>query len=211
MLSVSSLFLVVPIVYISKEGPWFTPVMISFLGIASFLYHAANTSISSALDYVGIVTLGPSLTSDFLVYLNYKKIGIAYFVVLITFAFVFRFAIDDEWPDPSERNHIYLYTINSFSTAAILFLAYKWHKLRFLALGTVFLIGGSIALIVGNNVDHMWDCVNTQLIEPHFWGHLLIALGATFFVRSIFTDEHKNLMENSNLSKKATNTRMEFI
>lgn len=198
MLSISSLFMVVPIVYFSKGGPWFTPLMISFLGIASFLYHAANTWVSSSLDWIGIVTLGPSITADFLVYMNYTKIGVLYFVIFITVNFVLRFEKPMSWPDPpSETHRIYLYVINSVSTAAILFLAYIWGKLRFIALGSIFLIGGSIALIVGNNVDHMWDCVSTQLVEPHFWGHLLIAVGATFFVRAVYVDNHQNTLEKS--------------
>ncbi len=63
MLSVSSLFLALPVVY----ADWttrFTAAVSLMLGVGSFLYHANNTGASATVDYLGIVLLGPALFFD---------------------------------------------------------------------------------------------------------------------------------------------------
>ena len=63
MLSVSSLFLALPVVYADLTTR-FTAAVSLMLGVGSFLYHANNTGASATVDYLGIVLLGPALFFD---------------------------------------------------------------------------------------------------------------------------------------------------
>ena len=75
LLTVSSLLLCVPLGYFSVDGPVFTPVASTFIGVASFLFHAANTEVSETLDYVGTCCFGTALLADLLFSRDYRAGG----------------------------------------------------------------------------------------------------------------------------------------
>ena len=177
LLTVSSLFLLVPLLYFSLKGPIFTPPTSAFLGIASFLFHAANTNTTAIMDYVGIIIFGPSLFADYLFLHAFKKTAVAVYVIILVSAVCIRIFY---WVD------YFIYITQSIFTVLIFGLAYYKNELKLIRVGAFFLVSGSVTLIVANNVDDFWKCISTQLIEPHFWGHLLIGAGATIFARMIF-------------------------
>lgn len=180
LLTFSSIFLLVPLVYFSFSGPFFSPWTSAFLGVASFLFHAANTSTTAIMDYIGIIIFGPSIFCDFIWKQNYKFLAFFVFASMTTIAICLRVI------EGTIDNLIYI--TQPLFTVLIFFAAYYFKKFKSIAIPAFFLIMGSITLIVANNVDEFWKCTSTQLIEPHFWGHLLIGVGATFFARGIFEE-----------------------
>ena len=189
MLSVSSLFLVIPLLYFTPTGPLFTPVASAYVGIASFLFHAANTRTTHILDFIGICVLSPAILGDIICWKGYNRAGTLIFVLLTTATILLRLLIKDTFPFKQITLNRYIYIGQPILTGIILLVAYKWKLLKKMWLGATFLIGGSATLIAANNIDAFWSCVHTQLIEPHFWGHLIIALGATFFSRTVYRNE----------------------
>ena len=185
MLSVSSLFLVIAIVYVKWEGPLFTPLASVFVGIASFLFHAANTETSSTLDFIGLNLLSPAILADLLRWRGYNVLAFVTFAVFLTAAILVRVLVENSFPIRQDIFNNYIYINQPILAALIFLLAYCWDYIRQLWVGAIFIVGGSATLIVANNVDVFWECVNTQLIEPHFWGHLLVAIGTTLFSRAI--------------------------
>lgn len=180
-LSVSSFFVSVALIYFKLGGPIFTPLVTCFLGIASFLFHCANTEITHQLDYIGIISFGPSILSDLLLWIKYKKLGFLFFCIVITTNFLLTFLVG--------KFALFIYISQPTYTVIILSIAWYFEKIKKIWLGALFLIGGSATLIAANNIDEFWGCIDTQLIEPHFWGHLIIGIGATLYCRTIFRDD----------------------
>lgn len=178
LLTISSLFLLVPLTYFSIHGPIFTPPTSAFLGIASFLFHAANTNTTAIMDYVGIIIFGPSIFADFLFTHSLKKVAAFVYVVMLVLALCLRIIVG------KVDNLIYI--TQPIFTVLILAGATKKNEFKLVAPAAFLLIAGSVTLIVANSVDEFWKCTKTQLIEPHFWGHLLIGAGATIYARIIF-------------------------
>ena len=185
MLSVSSLLIVIPIIYLQWSGPLFTPIAAVFLGIASFLFHAANTKITFTLDFIGLNLLAPAILSDIIRRYGYSIAAFILFGALLTTTILVRLLVKDSFPQTNQVFNTYIFIAQPTLTVAILTVAYLFDYIKDLWPGALFTIGGSIALIVANNVDSFWGCVETQLIEPHFWGHLLVGIGATLFCRAI--------------------------
>ena len=189
MLSVSSLLLVVAIVYLRWSGPLFTPLVSAFLGIASFLFHANNSRITSILDFIGLNLLAPAILCDIVRWKGYGKVAAVLFASLLTAVILVRLLIKDSYPGTNRKINTFIYVAQPTLTAITIVVAYLFGYIRRLLVGSVFIIAGSATLIAANNIDDFWDCVNTQLIEPHFWGHVLVAIGATLFCRAV---EHNN-------------------
>jgi hypothetical protein len=185
MLSVSSLLLAVPIVYLRWSGPLFTPLASAFLGIASFLFHANNSRITSILDFIGLNLLAPAILSDIVRWKGYGKVATLLFAALLTAVILVRLLIKDSYPVTNKRTTTFIYVAQPTITAITLVVAYLFGYIRQLWVGAVFIVAGSATLIAANNISDFWDCVNTQLIEPHFWGHVLVAVGATLFCRAV--------------------------
>ena len=188
MLSVSSLLLAIPIVYIRWTGPLYTPIASMFIGIASFLFHAAITRETSIIDYIGLNMLTPAILADLFRWNHFKRAGFITFLSVLTATILVRLLNKDTFPATNNSLITYTYVIQSVLAVAILVTEYKFAYTRPWS-GGLFLIGGAVTLIVANNNDNFWGCIDTQFAEPHFWGHFLVAVGLTLFARSM---EHDN-------------------
>ena len=185
-LSVSSLVFVAPLVYFDPKAPFATPLLGVFLGIASFLFHAANTETSHTLDYIGVTSLAPAIFSD-IVAQQRPWAAKAIFAALVTSNVVVRTLNE---PGTGVLG-TYMYSFIPVVTA--LTLGYIWYYRlwgRFGG-GAIFLVGGSATLIAANASSQYWGCVNTQAAEPHFWGHLIVAIGTVLFCRAIRENKKK--------------------
>lgn len=177
LLTVSSLLLCVPLVYFSPNGAVFTPVAATFIGIASFLFHAANTELSDRLDDIGMCAFGAGILADLLYYQGYRAGAALLFALFTAATILFRLQAD--------KIGNYLYASQGTVAVLVIWLGYRWGLLRQLMAAIVVLVGGVVTLIVGNNVAAFWSCIDTQLAEPHVWGHVLVAAGAVLYCRSL--------------------------
>lgn len=187
MLSVSGLLLVIPLVYIRRTGPLYIPVTSAFAGIASFLSHAATTRTTSILDYIAFNTLAAGILADLFTWHKDWRTGAAVFSALLTTTILVRLLVDDKFPNTNEDLNTYTYVIQSILFVAILVTSDRFSYEPEWS-GGLFLIGGAIALIVGNAVDSLWGCIETQFAGPHFWGHFLVAVGLTLYARAMGND-----------------------
>ena len=184
-LSVSSLFLIIPLVYWApSDGALYTPPVSAFLGVASFLFHAANTEASATLDFIGLNLLGPALVADFVADGGRPKTAVAGFLVLLAATVAVRVGVDDDFPRTQDVFNTYTYVTQSIMAAILLVLFWR-RDLVAAWLPATIIVGGCVSLIVANNSSRFWACINTQLAEPHFWGHLLVAVGATLYCRAL--------------------------
>ena len=177
LLTVSSLLLCVPLVYFSVQGAVFTPVAAAFIGAASFLFHAANTELSASLDYVGMCCFGAGLLADLLFWQGHRAGAMLLFAVYTGATIAVRLE--------TSASGAYLYATQGASAALVLWLAYRWGLMRRLVPAAVLLVGGVVTLIVGNNIDAFWHCIETQLAEPHVYGHVGVAAGALLYCRAL--------------------------
>ena len=182
MLSVSSLFLVVPLVYWTPQSVY-TPPVSAFLGVASFLFHAANTEASATLDFIGLNLLAPALLADF-VGRRTPKTAAAGFLVLLVATVAVRVGVKDDFPRTQDVFDTYTYVLQSVMAAILLVLFWRSD---FVAawLPAAIIVGGCVSLIIANNSSRFWGCIETQLAEPHFWGHFLVAVGVTLYCRAL--------------------------
>ena len=187
MLSVSSLLLAIPLVYIRRTGPLYTPVASAFVGIASFLFHAATTRETSIIDFIGLNMLAPGILADLFTYHEYRRTGAAVFLTFLASTVLVRLLVKDVFPETNESLSTYIYVVQSILFVAIVVTSYKFSYSRPWS-GGLFLVGGAITLIIANNNDNFWGCIDTQFAEPHFWGHLLVAVGLTLLVRAMSID-----------------------
>ena len=179
-LSVSSLLFVAPLVYFDKVVPFATPLIGLFLGIASFLFHAAYTETSHTLDYIGVTSLAPAILSDVLAQRS-PRAAKAIFAALLTSNILVRTLNE---PGGSGVLGTYMYSFIPVVTA--LTLGYIWQNdmVGRFGGGAIFLVGGSVTLIAANASPQYWGCIDTQAAEPHFWGHLIVAIGTVLFCRA---------------------------
>lgn len=187
MLSVSSFFLLLPVVYVGLESK-FTVLSSLTLGIGSFLYHANNTRASATVDYVGIVTLGPALFCDAAgvaadrlravcgVPVLTVRVGLVLlFLVVLGAGITVRTLVDYY-----RTLDLYVYVSQGVAAAAILLLLWVEGRagVRYY-FGLLVLISGIIALIVATSYQNKCEGVDTELERPHFYGHVLVGTGAT--------------------------------
>ena len=165
------------------------PLASAFLGIASFLFHANNSRVTSILDFIGLNLLAPAILSDIVRWKGYAKVAALLFASLLTAVILVRLLIKDSYPGTNRKINTFIYVAQPTITAITIVVAYLFGYIRRLLVGAVFIVAGSATLIAANNISDFWACVNTQLIEPHFWGHVLVAIGATLFCRAV---EHNN-------------------
>lgn len=174
LLSVSSLFLCLAAVYLTPTT--ITPVASFFIGVGSFLFHAADTKTSATLDYVGMCGLGAALMAD----LAFVRPGWAWlFWLCFTGAAVgVRLGFLD-----AARPFLYV-TQGFFTFYVVLLLAHyrRWEMVPAAAL----ILGGVITLVVANNDPNLWSCIDTQLAEPHVYGHVAVGAGTVLYSRSLY-------------------------
>lgn len=200
MLSVSSLFLALPVVY----ADWttrFTAAVSLMLGVGSFLYHANNTGASATVDYLGIVLLGPALFFDIagveikgdqgssgtLPELTYgyptKYFLWAGFTAIFGASIAIRVAVT-YYPTLDA----YVYVSQSVAAVGIIWLSWKQTQFRRVSYygGLVLLVAGIITLIVATGTRNDCAGVITELERPHFYGHLLVGAGTTAVAAALF-------------------------
>ena len=187
MLSVSSFFLLLPVVYVGFESK-FTVLSSLALGIGSFLYHANNTRASATVDYVGIVTLGPALFCDAAavaadrfsavcgIPVRAVRIGLVLlFLAVLGFGVACRTLVGYH-----RTLDLYVYVSQGIAPAAIFLLLWGEGRDGFrYYLGLLVLIAGCIVLIVATSYRNKCEGVDTELERPHFYGHVLVGTGAT--------------------------------
>ena len=185
LLSVSSLFLALPIFY----AAWTTKftVAVSFtLGVGSFLYHANNNTASGTVDYLGIVLLGPAILVDIW---GVSTGRVATKVALILgFAAVTAVSIAIRVTETYHKTlDLYIYVSQGIAAFAIICILWsqKAGRERYYP-GLAVLLSGIIALIVATGTRE--DCVGveTEFERPHFYGHLLVGAGTTAIGAAVF-------------------------
>lgn len=202
-LTVSSLMLVAVLPYLYIDDGRFNvlPIVGTFLGIASFLFHARPTKLYHRLDVTGCTLLAPALAdaaaaaksaADPVLDLG-KPTGTLRLVALIPPVIVVSIL------------HPTSPTWDPFWTVAIVYgFFFVWQLIRIyprksgsdiLALDSIFyplsfLLVGIITLLVGNT-ENFWSCVPSQFGEPHIWGHVFIAAGAVVVARKDSADDGK--------------------
>jgi hypothetical protein len=200
MLSVSSLFLALPVVY----ADWttrFTALVSLTLGVGSFLYHANNTDASATVDYLGIVLVGPALFFDIAgveingdpgspgtlpvsTYGHPSKYFLwAGFAAVLGASIAIRMAVAH-----TPTLDAYVYVSQSVAAVGILWLSWKQTQFRRVPYygGLVLLVAGIITLIVATGTRNDCAGVNTELERPHFYGHLLVGAGTTAVAAALF-------------------------
>ena len=202
MLSVSSLFLALPVVY----ADWttrFTAAVSLMLGIGSFLYHANNTGASATVDYLGIVLLGPALFFDIAGAEAGSEAGSdsegslpastcgyptkyflwAGFTAILGASIAIRVAVT-YYP----TLFWYVYVSQSVAAVGIIWLSWKQTQFRRVPYygGLALLVAGIITLIVATGTRNDCAGVNTELERPHFYGHLLVGAGTTAVAAALF-------------------------
>lgn len=162
------------------------PIASTFIGIASFLFHARNTVLHHRLDVAGVALLAPSIFDALVSYGRqggtasplYTLVRISS-IVAIVLVVILDHVTQPDWTD--------LYIINgTYTGLSLVSIWYNWATVSEadsrwrIGLGFASIITAVSLLIVGNE-DHYWDCAVTQLAEPHFYGHFFAALAVTLF------------------------------
>lgn len=190
LLSVSSLLFVAPIAYIGARPPVAVPLVAVYAGIASFLFHAANTETSHTLDYIGVVLVAPAVLADVLAAGGWPNLAGLWFACALAANVMVR-----TLAAPGARE-VYLYAFTSTVTVAVV--AVGWYRCQCVGClpgpasrtkgslpAFVFIVAGAATLIAANASPQYWGCIDTQLAEPHFYGHVLMALGLVLFCRAV--------------------------
>lgn len=178
LLSVSSLLFVAPIAYIGARPPVAVPLVAVYAGIASFLFHAANTETSHTLDYIGVVLVAPAVLADVLAAGGVPNLAGLWFACALAANVLVR-----TLAAPGARE-VYLYTFISTVTVAVVAVGWYWNTKGSLP-AFVLIVAGAATLIAANASPQYWGCIDTQLAEPHFYGHVLMALGLVLFCRAV--------------------------
>jgi hypothetical protein len=171
-LSVGSLQFAAALPYLARRFS-LLPIVSTFLGIASFLFHAHGTDVHHRLDLTGVVLLAPAVLDCVLAFapLPLSSRAALFLVPLVLVLATYP-------------RSLLLYSVSGVYTALIL--GVLWAKRDeltwpFLA-GTVQLVVGIVLILVGNG-DAYWTCIPSQLGEPHYWGHFFSAAGVTLISR----------------------------
>lgn len=168
-LSVGSLQFAAALPYLASR---FTllPIVSTYLGIASFLFHAHGTDVHHRMDMSGVVLLAPAVF-DAVTLVSPVLRAVLFAIPLVLVAVTYP-------------GSVLLYSVAGLYTLLILAtLRLHFDDLTWLFLGGVFqLIVGVVLILVGNG-SAFWSCIPSQLGEPHYWGHFFAAAGTTLVSR----------------------------
>jgi len=168
-LSVGSLQFAAALPYLAQRPRSALPVVATYLGVSSFLFHAHGTSLNHRFDLTGVVLLTPavfdaliSLSSEFKPEWRIGLLGIPILLVATIYpsgALVYSVAG----------------AYAAFSVGA-LYANRSMVSVPLLASVCLLLLG--VVLILVGNAEPYWTCIPSQAGEPHFWGHFFAAAGA---------------------------------
>ena len=192
-LTVSSLLFAAALPYLFLDRRFSVlPIVATFLGIASFLFHARPTVLHHRLDITGCGLLAPALfdaaaaapNADRPIW-DIPKPGTLFRTVSFAVALIVLLIVQ-----PNVRSGSVFWIVVIIYGVLFLVAATRVFSVRTAFVPTVFLVIGVVTLEVGNGPG-FWGCVPSQLGEPHYWGHFFIAAGVVLVARNVgrTTDE----------------------
>lgn len=186
-LTVSSLLFTAALPYVFFDKRFSVlPIVATFLGIASFLFHARPTVIHHRLDIYGCGLLAPALFDAAAAapkaerpIWDIPKPGNLFRAIAFVAAVIVILVGSPPGPFGAA-----FWTITILYGILFLMAATRVFSVRTAFVPTVFLVIGVITLEVGNGPG-FWACVPSQLGEPHYWGHFFVAAGVVLVARNI--------------------------
>ena len=180
-LSVGSLQFVAALAYLELSHRFITlPVVATFVGITSFLFHARNTAIHHRLDVTGVALVAPAVF-DAAVALD-PVVGRRYAWQRLVLAVVPTVVLAVVHPTAPNWDPLWAITITYGSLAIVAYYYNRAEIDRVVVLGVLCLGLGIVFIFAADHRE--WVCVATQLTEFHYYGHLLAAAGVTLLSRT---------------------------
>ena len=180
-LSVGSLQFVAALAYLELSYRFTTlPVVGTFVGITSFLFHARNTVVHHRLDITGVALVAPAVF-DAAVALD-PVVGRRYAWHRLVLAVVPVVVLAVVHPTAPNWDPLWAITI-TYGTLAIGAYYYNRAEIdRIVVAGVGCLVAGIVLLFAADHQE--WVCVATQLTQFHYYGHLFAAAGVTLLSRT---------------------------
>lgn len=180
-LSVGSLEFAAALAYLELSYRFTTlPVVATFVGITSFLFHARNTAIHHRLDVTGVALVAPAVF-DAAVALD-PVVGRRYAWQRLVLAVVPIVVLAVVHPTAPNWDPLWAITITYGTLAIGAYYVNRAEIDRIVVLGLLCLGVGIVFLFAADHKE--WVCVTTQLTEFHYYGHLLGAAGVTLLSRT---------------------------
>ena len=180
-LSVGSLQFVAALAYLVLSHRFTTlPVVATFVGISSFLFHARNTVVHHRLDLTGVALVALAVF-DAAVALD-PVVGRRYAWQRLVLAIVPVVVLAVVHPTVPNWDPLWAITITYGSLAIVAYYYNRAEIDRIVVAGVVCLVAGIVLLFAADHQE--WVCVSTQLTQFHYYGHLLTAAGVTLLSRT---------------------------